>query len=96
MRSEKRRSGERFRDRLRISSWCLTSTDSADYGTRAARAGQAGDCHQQMQNKDSQIAHGAILTRSRNSENARDSAIRHPQDHFGLLRLRVRVTFFAA
>jgi hypothetical protein len=29
MRSETRRVGDRFRDRLRISSWCLTSTDSA-------------------------------------------------------------------
>jgi hypothetical protein len=29
MRSEKRRFGDRFRERLRISSWCLTSTDSA-------------------------------------------------------------------
>jgi hypothetical protein len=28
-RSEGRRFGDRFRDRLRISSWCLTSTDSA-------------------------------------------------------------------
>src|SRR5262245_29572398 len=28
-RSEKRRLGDRFRDRFRIRSWCLTSTDSA-------------------------------------------------------------------
>src|ERR1700682_4236633 len=28
-RSEGRRLGDRFRERLRISSWCLTSTDSA-------------------------------------------------------------------
>src|SRR5947209_14395610 len=29
MRSERQRLGERLRDRLRISSWCLRSTDSA-------------------------------------------------------------------
>src|SRR6266571_6745023 len=28
-RSERRRLGDRFRERLRISRWCLTSTDSA-------------------------------------------------------------------
>src|SRR2546426_470357 len=31
-RSEQRRLGERCRDRFRISSWCLISTDSVDHG----------------------------------------------------------------
>ena len=43
-----------------------------DHGTRAARPGESGDCGQQMQNKDGQIAHGTILARSRHPRNARE------------------------
>jgi hypothetical protein len=47
-RSERRRLGDRFRDRLRISSWCLTSTDSATTDRappgRASRATVASRC----------------------------------------------------
>ena len=37
-----------------------------DHGTRAAGTGESGDCRQQMQKEDGQIAHGTILARSRN------------------------------
>ena len=50
-----------------------------DHRTRATRPDESGNCRQQMQNKDGQIAHGAILARSRNPGNARDLAIRHGQ-----------------
>jgi hypothetical protein len=33
----------------------------SDHGTRAARAGKSGDCRQQMQKKDDQVAHGTIM-----------------------------------
>jgi hypothetical protein len=42
-----------------------------DYGTRAARAYESGECRQQMQNKDGQIAHRPILPRSREPRNTR-------------------------
>jgi hypothetical protein len=32
-----------------------------DHGPRAARTGESGDCHQQMQEQDDQIAHGTIM-----------------------------------
>ena len=32
-----------------------------DHGTRAARPGESGDCRQQMQKQDDQIAHGTIM-----------------------------------
>jgi hypothetical protein len=35
-----------------------------DDGTRAARPSEAGDCRQEMQNEDGQIAHSTILARS--------------------------------
>ena len=43
-----------------------------DHGTRAARPGESGDCRQQMQNKDGQIAHGTILARIARARNARE------------------------
>jgi hypothetical protein len=36
------------------------------HGTGAAGTGEPGECRQQMQKKDRQIAHGVILARSRN------------------------------
>ena len=41
-RSEQLRLGDRFRERLRRGSCCLSSTDSAATGTRAAGTGRAG------------------------------------------------------
>jgi hypothetical protein len=41
-----------------------------DRGTHAAGTRQSGDRHQQMQKKDSQIAHGTILPRARHPRNA--------------------------
>ena len=32
-----------------------------DHETRAVRPDESGDCRQQMQHKDGQIAHGTIL-----------------------------------
>src|SRR5712692_4294974 len=43
MRSARRRWGERFRERLRMSSCCLPSTDSGHHGTRPARTGESGE-----------------------------------------------------
>ena len=52
MRSARRRLGERFRERLRISSWCLTSTDSATTARAppgpASRATVARRCRNRM------------------------------------------------
>ena len=64
---------------MRISSWCLTSTDSAT--TERAPPGPASRAtrRQQMQKKDGQIAHRAILSRSQHQELLRNSAIRHAQ-----------------
>ena len=63
-RSEGRRFGDRFRDRLRISSWCLTSTDSATTERAppgpARRVTAASRCR-----KDGQIAHRTMLPSSR-------------------------------
>ena len=42
------------------------------HGTRAAGTGKSGERRQQMQKKDGQIAHGTILTRSRNPKNAHE------------------------
>ena len=39
----------------------MTSTFDG-HGARAARTGESGDCHQQMQEQDDQIAHGAIMS----------------------------------
>jgi hypothetical protein len=51
-----------------------------DHGTRAARTGQSGDRRQQMQNKNGEIAHAAVVSRSRNpKETLTDLAIRHIQ-----------------
>jgi hypothetical protein len=72
MRSETRRLGERFRDRLRISSWCLTSTDSATTERAPPGTDEPGDCRQQMQKKDGQITHRTILARSRAPRNTRE------------------------
>jgi len=47
--------GHLFRERLRISNCCLTKRDSATTKGRH-RAGALGNRHQQMQNKDDQIA----------------------------------------
>ena len=38
------------------------------HGTGAAGTGESGDCHQQMQNKDDQIAHHTIVQRSRHGQ----------------------------
>jgi hypothetical protein len=46
MRSEKRRVGDGFRERLRISNCWLDEHGFGDHGARAARTGQAGDCRQ--------------------------------------------------
>jgi hypothetical protein len=40
------------------------------HGTGAAGTGEPGDCHQQRQNNDGQIAHGTILATSRHPRNA--------------------------
>ena len=45
-------------------------------GTRAAGTGESGDCRQQMQKEDGQVAHGTILARWHRPENVR-LAIRH-------------------
>ena len=42
------------------------------HGTRPARPGEPGDRRQQMQKKDGQIAHRAILARSRHARNAHE------------------------
>ena len=56
-RSDGRRLGDRFRERLRISTCCLTSTDSATT-ERAAWTDESGHCRQQTEKQDGQIAHG--------------------------------------
>ena len=43
-----------------------------DHGTRAAGTDEPGDCRQQMQKKDGQIAHRRILARSREPRNTRE------------------------
>jgi hypothetical protein len=63
-RSERRRLGERLRERLRIRTWCLRSTDSATTD-RAAGTSQPGDRRQQMQKQDGEITHRTIGSRSR-------------------------------
>ena len=50
------------------------------HGTRAAGTGEPGDGRQQMEKQDGQIAHGTILTRSRNPRNAQEFGIRHAQE----------------
>jgi hypothetical protein len=48
--------------------------------TGAAGTGEPGDCHQQMQKEDGQIAHRSILARSRSApQNAHEFRIRHAQ-----------------
>ena len=50
------------------------------HGTRAAGIGQPGNRRQQMQKKDGQIAHRAILARSRHArEMLTNLGIRHAQ-----------------
>ena len=51
-----------------------------DHGTRTARTGKSGDCHQQVQEQDDQIAHGTIMPPREIQENAPELAIRHAQD----------------
>jgi hypothetical protein len=65
-RSEGRRLGDRFGERLRINSWCLTSTDSATTG--AAGTGEPGVGRYQMQKQDGQIAHRTILSTTQHGQ----------------------------
>ena len=52
------------------------------HGTRAAGTGEPGDRRQQMQKKDGQIAHRAILARSRHAhEMLTNLGIRHAHVH---------------
>ena len=51
-------------------------------GTRAARPGEPGEGRQQMQKQDGQVAHGTIVTSSRNPRNAKELGIRHAQPAF--------------
>jgi hypothetical protein len=49
-----------------------------DHGTGAAWTGKPGDCRQQMQKEDRQIAHSSILARSRSAQQKPASfGIRH-------------------
>jgi hypothetical protein len=52
------------------------------HGTGAAGTGEPGDCRQQMQNKDDQIAHPTILPRSRHRQRMlANFGIRHAPAH---------------
>jgi hypothetical protein len=79
-RSEARRFGDRFRERLRISSWCLTSPDSATTERAppgpASRAGVASRCRRRMAR--SRTARSSHST-SQHQELLRNSAIHHAQ-----------------
>ena len=50
-----------------------------DHGTGAARPHQSGDCRQQMQKQNGEIAHGTIMPPREIQEMAPDLAIRHTQ-----------------
>ena len=62
-----------------------------DHGTGAAGTGEPGDCRQQMNEKDGQIAHRAILARSRHAQKCRrllEFAIAHAPFLFASVRRR--------
>ena len=46
-----------------MSNWLLEEHRFGDYGTGAAGTGKSGDCRQQMENEDGQVAHAIILPR---------------------------------
>ena len=77
-RSDGRRLGDRFRERLRISTCCLTSTDSATT-ERAAWTDESGHCPPADGETGRPDCPWHILTSSRNSTNATNLAIRHAQ-----------------
>jgi hypothetical protein len=76
-----------------------------DHGTRAARAGESGDCRQTMQRKDGQIAHRTILASSRNRRNTHEfafamhthlgAALRETRTAAGILAKHSRMHLFA-
>jgi len=53
-RSRERRFGDRFRDRFKISSWCLTSIDSANAARGAAGPDKPDDGRRQLQKQNGQ------------------------------------------
>ena len=84
-RSARRRLGDRRRERLRISSCCLTSTDSATrarappaprVGRRSPRGGEAGRPGRAW----------PILTSWRHPRNAKEIGIRHAHGSIGVIR----------
>jgi hypothetical protein len=77
-RSASRRFGERFRERLSISSCCLTKTDSATTA-RAPPVGEPRDGSQQIEKQDGQVANDPFVTSWRDPEKAEEIAIRHAQ-----------------
>src|SRR3970040_237855 len=79
-RSEGRGVGDRFRDRLRISSLVLDEYGSRHHGTAAAGTREPGEYREHMQKEDDQIAHESILARSQSAQQMlTDFGIRHAQ-----------------
>src|SRR5947209_2790052 len=79
-RSEGRRLGERFRQRLRTSSWCLTSTDSAT--TERAPPGPASRATvtSRCRNRTAR-SRTAESYQDRRAKNAHEFGIRHGRPH---------------
>jgi hypothetical protein len=67
-RSASRRLGARRRERLRISSCCLTRTDSATTARAPPGAGEPGDGRQEVEQQDSEVAHATIPINRAKSE----------------------------
>ena len=61
-RSARRRLGERRRERLRIRSCCLMSTDSATTARAPARPNEPDEGRHEVQKQAGQVAHGTMLT----------------------------------
>jgi hypothetical protein len=93
-RSARRRLGDRFRERLRISSWCLTRTDSATTARAPPGPVSRATVANRWRNRTARSRMAPIVTSWRNPRNAKEFGIRHAQAQFawylvvGALHLR--------
>ena len=79
MRSERRRWRDRFRDRLRISSWCLTSTDSATTERAPPGPTSRASVASRWRKRIVRSRTGTIVARSQRPRSAHNLAIRQAQ-----------------
>jgi hypothetical protein len=95
MRSAQWRLGERFRDRLKISSCCLTSRDSATTARAPPGPASRATVARRWRNRTTSSRMCTILTSWRSPRNAKEIGIRHAQPS-RCIRLRVTHVTHAA